>query len=226
MGSSSYISSSKIQPQQSQFVSIQTDGCTYTCRPYELFIIDSLQRIETKKRGLYKSASVYDEKNRIRTKKITSLQKTLKECIEYEKRAISYVRSLCDVDVYITDSHTPLYELRGLCDKLDTNHFMIILNSRLNIDDRLYSLLHECGHIVQSFDTKFYECYPKAQKTWSSFDVNAREEKSNVAFVDVLGEELNAWERAYRIARSLDILIDEKRWMIIRSKNIVSYARK
>ena len=81
---------------------------------------------------------------------------------------------------------------------------------------QLYTLLHEAGHAIirskENYDIKF----PYG---------NQHKNKSISRRVDVLREEVMAWESGHKLAADLGLSIDQKLWHNFVKKNLFDYVR-
>ena len=129
-------------------------------------------------------------------KMTASLAKTSDETREYINRIISYLDLKYQIPVvFERDADTALYhEGRKLIDG-----DFIIITPNPNNDDKL---LHEAGHVLLREDEYEHERrFPAA------------EAKRGKAFrVDVLREEVLAWEAGRDMARNFDIPVNNKLW--------------
>ena len=97
---------------------------------------------------------------------------------------------------------------------------VIEINNRQNKLSRLHSLLHESGHASlrnEKRRIKFTKNFPFMRKEGSS----KRGDKNHR--VDVIREEVLAWERGYEIAIQLGIDIDDELWARHRKNALVTY---
>ena len=104
-------------------------------------------------------------------------------------------------------------------DRVEWADKTIYINSRNHIENRYYTLLHECGHmmIAQSWrdfdkDHPMYAC--------SSDGRNAR---SKAYKVSTVAEELEAWKRGRRLARRLQHHVNDEKYDAHVTKNVMSY---
>lgn len=97
---------------------------------------------------------------------------------------------------------------------------IIEINNRQNIPSRLHSLLHEAGHACLRNEKRrvsFGANFPFMRKHGSS----KRGDKNHR--VDVVREEVLAWERAYEVAVQLGIDIDQDLWCKHRKDSLITY---
>ena len=85
----------------------------------------------------------------------------------------------------------------------------IFINSQYKWENKLYTLLHECGHYLlnETKDT-FLEMYP----VYPPAIVDKRVVNSLAYKVSILSLELKAWERGWRLAKRLNLIIDQKNY--------------
>ena len=92
----------------------------------------------------------------------------------------------------------------------------ISISTRQSKRLQLYSMLHEAGHAIIRINEKYEEIYPYGHK-----DKN----KSIARRVDVLREEVMAWEEGRELAQVLKIELDLKLWHNFVKKNLFDYVR-
>jgi hypothetical protein len=95
----------------------------------------------------------------------------------------------------------------------------VYLNSRNHIEKRLYILLHECGHILID-SCKVDRIYSLSRKTEAVVGKRVSKKRR----VAVISEEVEAWKRGERLARKLQIPVDEEKFDKIRTDAIMSYV--
>ena len=88
-------------------------------------------------------------------------------------------------------------------DSISAGSKYIEINSKNTIETQLYTLLHECGHLLiynngSSFD------FPAVRRGFS--------EKSNTHKVFTVIEEVEAWKRGRLLAKRLGIYVDDDAW--------------
>ena len=98
------------------------------------------------------------------------------------------------------------------------------INSRQNYNSRLHSLLHEAGHVVLRSGGRSGERVFKNR--FSSMNCVDREHRGNLAHrVDVLREEVLAWEEGEKLAFDLNITLDKELWSRHRGAALASYIK-
>jgi hypothetical protein len=92
---------------------------------------------------------------------------------------------------------------------------MIRINTRQNVKSRYYSLLHEVGHYLlrqkEDFSTKYL-----VDHSFSSKNKDMR--------IDVLREEIAAWDRALEFVQAHKYPYEEIKWNFYSKKFIYQYA--
>ena len=97
----------------------------------------------------------------------------------------------------------------------------IIVNKKLNKENKLYSALHECGHLLVQKNIFSYEKRYKSQVDGIS---DGRRRKSLQWRIDFLKEEYDAWDRGFRLAKRLKIPINKGRYDNYASKCLKTYC--
>jgi hypothetical protein len=95
----------------------------------------------------------------------------------------------------------------------------IHINSRQSIENQLYTLLHECGHLLiddRSQTTEF-----RFRKGYYVLDKEVR--KSFVHRVSIVDEEFEAWARGRKLARKLGVKINDDVFDELKAKFLKSY---
>lgn len=101
----------------------------------------------------------------------------------------------------------------------------IAVNTRQGIENRLYTLMHECGHLLLQVNEKRYEKrYPSSAKM-SYCNSNVKLERSPKYKIDILSEELDAWRKGKDLANRLDIYYNEENYYNVMSKCVYSYVK-
>jgi len=113
-----------------------------------------------------------------------------------------------------------IYE-EGKNDLYEPTEKKIYVNKRLNKQNKLYSVLHECGHLLVQQNIFSYEKRYKSQVD-GIFD--KRKCRSLRWRIDFLKEEYDAWDRGYRLAKRLKIPINKERYYDYASKCLESYC--
>ena len=99
----------------------------------------------------------------------------------------------------------------------------IIINNDFHWRERLLALMHESGHVqidLESDTVKNMKC----TGTFSSY-IDSNNIKSKKQLVNVLNEELMAWNLGKNLAVNLNIQFDNRRLEEITTKCIMSYVK-
>jgi len=108
-------------------------------------------------------------------------------------------------------------------DEMSSQGKYITISKRQGQEKQLYSLLHECGHLlIQNNDEKYERSYP-TQARMNQFQAHRGIEKSKDYKVDVVREEIEAWDRGKKLANRLGIFVDEKNFRKVSSQCIYTY---
>lgn len=101
-------------------------------------------------------------------------------------------------------------------DQVDVGSLEITISTKHTPEVALYFFLHELGHVVLIRDKKQYK---HAYGTiFENFSANSLTTK-----VTTLQEELDAWREGLKIAKSLKLRIDRRKFEIIKTQAINSY---
>jgi hypothetical protein len=99
----------------------------------------------------------------------------------------------------------------------------ITISKRNGVEKRLYSLLHECGHLlIQQNNIQYEQQYP-TQARMNQFYAHRGIEKSKDYRVETLTEEIAAWERGKKLANRLGLFYDQKNFQTLANKCIYTY---
>ena len=100
------------------------------------------------------------------------------------------------------------------------------ISSRFGLEKQLYSLLHECGHILVQKNAERYEkSYPATARMNCYATTNRQFEKSPKYRVDVLAEDIEAWRRGKSLANRVGLYIDEEKYNEFSAKCVYSYIQ-
>ena len=104
-------------------------------------------------------------------------------------------------------------------DQLDFNTKTIHINSRQHAENRFYTLVHECGHLLISNSSKQFQ---KDHPVYA-FSTDARNKKSKAYQVSLVAEEIDAWKRGRRLASRLQLFIDNKKFDKVMTDCVMTY---
>jgi len=92
--------------------------------------------------------------------------------------------------------------------------------SRKGIENKLYGLLHECGHaLIRENWNKFQKEFP----AHAACGYDHRKNRTDGYRVSLVEEEYEAWKRGKRLAKRLGIELDEERFEKHKTKCLMSY---
>jgi hypothetical protein len=110
----------------------------------------------------------------------------------------------------------------SICDQVDWESTTVTLYPNPNQDYLLYTLLHECGHIVVGN----YDSYKKEFKSITIADQkDNRHYRSNIYRYKKLKEEMDAWEEGKNLAKKLKIRINKDSYDKYAAKWFMTYVR-
>ncbi len=97
----------------------------------------------------------------------------------------------------------------------------IFIDKRSTLENQLYSILHECGHILQHQNKSSFNRSFKYQHVAEN---DKRKERSYAYRLSVLEEEIDAWKRGKKLAKRLNIKIDEIKFEKYKAKYTMTYV--
>jgi len=113
-----------------------------------------------------------------------------------------------DIDVMLASDEPNAYWKNGTVG--------ISVNTSQSKRLQLYSLLHEAGHAIIREEPDYDSRFPYGNKF---------KNKSLARRVDVMREEVMAWEEGLKLAHNLGIEIDLKLWHNFVKKNLFDYVK-
>jgi len=103
------------------------------------------------------------------------------------------------------------------CAEIGINN--VVINSKEQRSNQLNIILHEAGHVVLFSKKNYKELYPNGDRFLS-----ARKKTRTLKHkIDIIREEIAAWDLAESLIKKLDISIDLDRFRRNRNKCIKSY---
>lgn len=109
---------------------------------------------------------------------------------------------------------------KTIVDEVDTEIKVVFISERSKPINQLYSLLHECGHIVERSKKNYIVKYK--EKTQRE-DNPSNNYYSYRYLVEEIEEEISAWRHGEELARKLGICIDEKEYYKYGSRWVMTY---
>jgi hypothetical protein len=118
----------------------------------------------------------------------------------------SYLMIEYDVDVVFGKDEVDAYYYDADCIGVNTNHDKEI---------QLFCLLHEAGHLIIRKRENFEQLYPHTSKKGTT----------QLSKIDIIREEINAWNEGRSLALMLGIKINEKRWESYWRHQVYKYVK-
>ncbi len=123
---------------------------------------------------------------------------------------VAFLQEFLDADIIFDDNEPNGY----WCD--ESSNVSVSINTKQNKRLQLYSLLHEAGHAIIRSEGKYNKVFPYGEKT---------KNKSVSRRIDVVREEVVAWEAGRELASDLGIGLDLKLWHNFVKKNLFDYVK-
>jgi len=117
-------------------------------------------------------------------------------------------------DVHVSFEHDGLDEYWFDPDSIEEDKGVVSINSSETLENQLYTLLHEAGHVALRVNTDEFR---------SEFPPLTRD--TFVGRLDILREEVLAWDKAAYIAKHLGIEVDEEKWRENSVEALAKYIR-
>ena len=95
-----------------------------------------------------------------------------------------------------------------------------VISIRRNQKNIIFSVLHECGHIIGDKKFPIKDC-----KILEKGYYNASFAKTNLYKYKKLQDEMTAWEEGYKLGKSLGIKIKKDEYDIFAAKNFNTYVK-
>jgi Zn-dependent peptidase ImmA (M78 family) len=90
---------------------------------------------------------------------------------------------------------------------------IVEINSKASIKKQFFCLLHECGHILVFENGSFWQYQEKTEPLHNQNANNQELNKNRKTYkVYTVIEEIEAWERAFKLAKRLNIPIEYDDW--------------
>ena len=97
---------------------------------------------------------------------------------------------------------------------------LITINKKLGFENQLYTILHECGHLLINNNKNYIKNHPYSYKP-----ANKKLYGTIKYEVDLVSEEIEAWNRGKCLAKKLKIYIDEKKYFNHMSRYVFTYIK-
>tara|TARA_Y100001938_G_scaffold148908_1_gene233984 strand:+ start:401 stop:895 length:495 start_codon:yes stop_codon:yes gene_type:complete len=89
---------------------------------------------------------------------------------------------------------------------VDSNVIVYNMNTG-SMKNRIYSLLHECGHVLAMTSKGYKKKFPLLHK--QRFGRKKINKNKNAYRIEILAEEIDAWKRGKKLAKRLGISLDK-----------------
>jgi hypothetical protein len=101
---------------------------------------------------------------------------------------------------------------------------LITINTRQGMENRLYALLHECGHLaLDSNEALYSKRFPTSMKL--AIKGNKALTRSKKYKVDTMAEEIDAWRKGRELAHRLDIYVDDEKYYNLQVECLYGYIQ-
>jgi len=100
---------------------------------------------------------------------------------------------------------------------------VIKINIKCKLENQLYTLLHECGHLLLYKNKNYKKQYPYSFKVDMKLNRNKRLMKVHRYQVDLISEEIDAWRKGKELAKRLRIYINEDNYNNEMAKYVFTY---
>lgn len=147
-------------------------------------------------------------------------RKLIKNMAAKSSKKPSWEQKINKVESWLTERGYRL--IRGkqkhIIDSVDFELKIVLLSNRSTAENQFYSLLHECGHILnrnKNFDRKY--------KVLRSAENDPRKQKTLRYLTEEVEEETEAWRRGQQLSEKLNIPVDYDTYHNYASKYIMTY---
>lgn len=148
---------------------------------------------------------------RAQVRYLTSYNNLLKYCEKYGIEVIECANKTSELEFEPSKS-------------LELSEIKITINSNNSNEIKTYALLHELGHILLMNDKKYKRRFSKKIREMD-IDEKDTSPRSHIHRLEIIQEELDAWERGIMLAEKLQILINKRNIKKYKTKCLVCYIR-
>ena len=99
---------------------------------------------------------------------------------------------------------------------------IVFLSLRSTLEHQLYSLLHECGHVMIRQKEKTYSA---RFKTVKESEKNPQKEKTYRYIVEEIEEEIEAWRKGEKLSEKLKLNLNSDIYYKYGSRLVMSYIK-
>lgn len=99
---------------------------------------------------------------------------------------------------------------------------LIKISNFLSKEEQRFTILHECGHLLLGQNKETYQKMFPIQNRMDSSSETSKKKKLQYR-IEVLKEEILAWDRGRELAKRLKIKINQKNWEKYKSSCLFTY---
>lgn len=110
----------------------------------------------------------------------------------------------------------------GKTDTVDFDERVMTLNNSQYETNLIYTALHECGHILIERDSAYKTRYKSIHK---ADECDGRHYRSNIYKYKKIQEEIEAWEKGFKLSKKLGININKDKYDVYASKYVLGYCK-
>lgn len=103
---------------------------------------------------------------------------------------------------------------------------IIQINNKFKIENQLYACLHECGHLILRLNKNYKYKYPHSYKEFSKPTKNKKLIKTKQCQIDIISEEIDAWNKGKWLAKKLNLNINEENYNKEMYKFVFTYIKQ
>lgn len=107
---------------------------------------------------------------------------------------------------------------RHIVDSVDFDLKLVLLSTHSKPENQFYSILHECGHILNR-----EKSYSRKYKFLKQSETDLRKQETTRYLVEEIEEETEAWRRGAELAARLQIAPDNDVYQNYASKYLMTY---
>ena len=104
-------------------------------------------------------------------------------------------------------------------DQVDFEKKIVHIDSRQHAENRFYTLLHECGHMLISQTARQFAI----DHPMYAFSSDIRSCKSKAYQVSLVAEEIEAWKRGRRLAKRFGLRVNDEKLNRVMTDCVISY---
>jgi hypothetical protein len=133
----------------------------------------------------------------------------------------SIEQSIDKIEVWLSKRSFALFKskLKTIEDEVDFDRKIVFLSLRSKPINQLYSLLHECGHVV----VRTKKDYKSRFRATNAREAGTLLRETNRSIVEQIEEEILAWREGYALAQKLNIDLIEKDFYQYGFRWVMSY---